>query len=748
MIRKTVIKLRNSSLFYKYLISYAFLLILPVFITGFVVYQFVVSVMHTQVLQSNKGMLEQIRDTMDHQLGEMRAIAVQISSKRDFDQELLQDPYFIYEAKKKIQLYSEANAFFFDIVYKAHGQPILISSESTYLLSNFYDYYFRGKLDYKQYEHMISSNTHETVVIGSTVSSDNMDYKERSIVYAVPVRTFGSSYEFKGTLLFFIKEQQVKKLLNSFLPYKQSNVYVLDQEGNLITSLLDTRRMPEELLLDRTELNEIIQLNGESYYVSQITSSSTGWSYITVVSEEQLMKPVDEINVKAAIALVLILVFGSVIIYINMHVHYHPLRKIVTFVDARLQDSEGSSKRGLEKLHSALQTMSHWIDLSRPALGQHLLTKLLQGQVEDWEEFHEKSRSTGIHLTDAQYRVVCMQAYPESEDTLAADVDLIWRSIVSDHGTLYRIDTIDPNHWVWLQSFETEREEQWSEWHKRLTEQTNVSWTIGVGDAFGDLSMLPRSYIGALTALQYHLILGRDRVILPEHMRMDFVKYSWHPTRELEMLVFHMKEHDIDNVDRSVEGILELTRSRCSSLLSAKYIYLELLNTLVRSVVQKATEQGVTIAYPNLIKLTQCTSYQQMDSIVQATLQLIRPVLVNGSNSENVLLKKMIKLLQARYHDPQFSIQGLTTHFPHSLSYLTRFFKENTGRTVSEYLHGIRLDEAKRLLAETDLTITEIVQEIGYTDPSSFSRKFKAEVKLTPGEFRKRMQERRYDLDQ
>nr|WP_302470595.1 AraC family transcriptional regulator [Vagococcus proximus] len=74
--------------------------------------------------------------------------------------------------------------------------------------------------------------------------------------------------------------------------------------------------------------------------------------------------------------------------------------------------------------------------------------------------------------------------------------------------------------------------------------------------------------------------------------------------------------------------------------------------------------------------------------------------------------------------------------FNFSISYLSRFVKEQTGVTFSRYVQELRLEEIKRRLVETDDTIKEIVVQTGYYDVSNYTRKFKSIVGVTPGQYR------------
>ena len=63
------------------------------------------------------------------------------------------------------------------------------------------------------------------------------------------------------------------------------------------------------------------------------------------------------------------------------------------------------------------------------------------------------------------------------------------------------------------------------------------------------------------------------------------------------------------------------------------------------------------------------------------------------------------------------------------------FFKQETGKTIIEYLNDIRIDTAKMLLMTTTKSVEEIAYAVGYESPKYFARIFKSVVGISPSAF-------------
>jgi two-component system response regulator YesN len=92
----------------------------------------------------------------------------------------------------------------------------------------------------------------------------------------------------------------------------------------------------------------------------------------------------------------------------------------------------------------------------------------------------------------------------------------------------------------------------------------------------------------------------------------------------------------------------------------------------------------------------------------------------------------------ATHASEKISLQAVAEEFGFNYTYLSYLFKKSLGKSPSEYLTQCRIDQAKRLLTQSEEhSIKEISSAVGYDDPYYFSRIFKATIGLSPSEYRK-----------
>ena len=93
--------------------------------------------------------------------------------------------------------------------------------------------------------------------------------------------------------------------------------------------------------------------------------------------------------------------------------------------------------------------------------------------------------------------------------------------------------------------------------------------------------------------------------------------------------------------------------------------------------------------------------------------------------------------LMHRSYNRELTMSELAAAAFVSEGYLRALFQEKCGMSPKKYLNAIRISEAKQLLTQTSLGISEIADAVGFADPLYFSQVFRKSVGAAPSEFRK-----------
>ena len=113
---------------------------------------------------------------------------------------------------------------------------------------------------------------------------------------------------------------------------------------------------------------------------------------------------------------------------------------------------------------------------------------------------------------------------------------------------------------------------------------------------------------------------------------------------------------------------------------------------------------------------------------------------LNGTNGEVFdyypRLNRLRQYVEQSYSEPlplgkAASIAALES------SYFSSYFHAKVGITFTEWLRQVRLEKAIELIKASDLSLTEIAYEVGFSDLRTFERAFKKHTRMTPMRFKK-----------
>jgi two-component system response regulator YesN len=130
--------------------------------------------------------------------------------------------------------------------------------------------------------------------------------------------------------------------------------------------------------------------------------------------------------------------------------------------------------------------------------------------------------------------------------------------------------------------------------------------------------------------------------------------------------------------------------------------------------------------------------FETADQIKQWLQDLLKDVLKHSHNLENNRHKKIVEDIK-KYIEENFntieSVDQIAKTFYFSARYANHIFKQNTGKTIFDFLISSRVEAAQTLLLEPNAKVYDVSEKVGYLNNSYFCSLFKQNTGLTPKQY-------------
>ncbi len=107
------------------------------------------------------------------------------------------------------------------------------------------------------------------------------------------------------------------------------------------------------------------------------------------------------------------------------------------------------------------------------------------------------------------------------------------------------------------------------------------------------------------------------------------------------------------------------------------------------------------------------------------------------SDPDKKIFQQLTDSIGENFSNPDYSIIQISDELSLSTKRIAKLFREQSHGTFKQYLNGIRLTEAHRLLLEENSQVTQILFAVGFNSPSHFNRLFSDKYGISPSELRK-----------
>ena len=276
----------------------------------------------------------------------------------------------------------------------------------------------------------------------------------------------------------------------------------------------------------------------------------------------------------------------------------------------------------------------------------------------------------------------------------------------------------------------------------QIKHETLIS--AGVGNVYSNLLEISKSYIEASSAQDYRLLKGKGEIIFFSDLDAIETEKPWYPKDELAQLEMCFRQGNVDQIGVILDMITSaIVREKIPFFLAKCYCF-DIINVILKITYELNIKIGVSLEdRPDLMELNDFETLTQLrESVHRISMDICDQIRIKTESKNYQLKEDMLEYIKENYRNKNFSREILADNFKKSPEYLSRYFKNQTSLTITEYVTTLRMKDVRMNLQLTQKSIKEIVDEAGYVNIASFNRKFKEIEGMSPGKFRLLMQQK------
>ena len=271
-----------------------------------------------------------------------------------------------------------------------------------------------------------------------------------------------------------------------------------------------------------------------------------------------------------------------------------------------------------------------------------------------------------------------------------------------------------------------------------LKQYFNISTIVGISNPCRGLSELGRGYFEASQACQQGYYSGVEAVLLYGELPKVDQEPEFIDISDLKNVLPRAIElHDLEMISTIFENVVatinepQITREHAYDLCLQIAYLVGGVNNITE------TELKEIIGYENSLYefiMTLDTLAKITNWLNEMEKRLCRFLIQTDEQKNHRLITKAKKYIMEHYLR-EIGLNEVASELNISPGYFSTIFKQYTGTCFTDYVTEIKIDQAKKLLRESEHKIYEISEMLGYQNAYYFSKVFKKVTGMTPSEF-------------
>ncbi|WNQ08887.1 helix-turn-helix domain-containing protein [Paenibacillus aurantius] len=759
----------------RWLWSYAVVLLIPILVMAATHLQ-TRRVLEGEILRANSALLSQLQQEIDNYID----FTYRLSEVINFNPKVTstirnQKDIGTTERMAIVQLLADFKAY--NLTKDYVSSFYLYFPEGDFVLtgSSFYD----TVLFYQQFIQSSGLSLEEwkkglaRAGRGTFSGIESLDAKGKTGIQYSQMLPIQQNSPSKATLVIELNEEQLVATLRNIQSYNEGHVYILDAANVLLASTEGEPAKKREFDFDGVAGERIQKTDavwdGEPVVISYIESAKSNWKYAYVLPARIYSEKAEYVWNLALLMLAIAAALGFAIAVLLARRNYSPLKKLVNNVANRseLKSLKGSKVNEYDYLEEAIDStldryhlMNRTLEKQNKTLRSNLLVKLLKGRIEQDFPMADVLPEYGIQLHSEEFAVVLfyLEDYSgffrldeQDEEKNREFVHLIMINIIEEMA--------GQKHQGWMTEIDemlacivnlkpgTPQEES-VEHLKSLTEEAqrfigerfHIRFTVSVSSMHRSAAELPVAYQESLDAMEYRMLFGDQTIIWHDRIKDQKPSYDYTMEKEQQLLNYVMagdfpgaKQMLHDIIDRNLaQENISVDMIRC--------LMFDICSTMMK-VAMESQLDPVELYSENLEAIRELMNGSTVASLRERMTLFLQKVCgfveERKKNNKKIRLKEnVIAYIEEHYRDTELSINMIAEHFHVHPSYLSRYFKEQVGDNLTEYLNRYRVEQSKVQLLQEEIYIRDISEKVGFHSISTYIRLFKKYEGVTPSAYR------------
>ncbi|SFE52224.1 Helix-turn-helix domain-containing protein [Paenibacillus catalpae] len=275
-----------------------------------------------------------------------------------------------------------------------------------------------------------------------------------------------------------------------------------------------------------------------------------------------------------------------------------------------------------------------------------------------------------------------------------------------------------------------------------VREHLRFNLSIGIGSIVKDWNGVGDSYRDALSGMEYQFAIGRNAVTFSGDIPQDQPRGMYNYMQQCTACVqeFRLTNESWRDTFEQLFKHFETDVMKDEDILSLIQLFLQMLSRELKELSDTLNEclDGARIS-ELLVSLRGASTLPEMKELLSDYLIHVYDTYIAMSQAKGykTMITEIRAYIQENFADPDLSLKHLSDRFEISGKYASHLFKLEYDMKFVDFLVQLRMQQAERLLAETEETVQNIALQVGYANSITFGRVFKRLTGVTPGEFRK-----------